>query len=50
MFGANLVIPGQTCDELSCGQDKVYGRTDGRMDRRTDVGNDNTPSAWRAKG
>ena len=36
MFGANLVIPAQTCDELSCGQGKVYGRTDGRTDRRTD--------------
>ena len=28
MFGANLVIPAQICDELSCRQDKVYGRTD----------------------
>ena len=34
MFGANFVIPAQICDELSCGQGKVYGRTDGRMDRR----------------
>ena len=25
MFGANLVIPAQICDELSCGQGKVYG-------------------------
>ena len=37
MLGANLVIPAQTCDELSCGQGKVYGRTDrqmgGQMDR-----------------
>ena len=24
--------------------------TDGRTDRRTDAGNDNTPSAWKAKG
>ena len=30
MFGANLVIPAQICDELSCGQGKVYGRTDGQ--------------------
>ena len=29
MFGANLVIPAQICDELSCGQGKVYGRTEG---------------------
>ena len=53
MFGANLAIPAQTCDELSCGQGKVYGRTDkqtdGRTDRRTDAGNENTPSAWKAK-
>ena len=35
MFGANLVILTQICDELSCGQDKVYGRTDGRTDGRT---------------
>ena len=46
MFGANLVIPAQICDELSCGQGKVYGQMDGR----TDAGNDNTPSAWKAKG
>ena len=26
MFGANLVIPAQICDELSWGQGKVYGR------------------------
>ena len=35
-FGTNLVIQAQICDELSCGQGKVYGRTDGRMDGRTD--------------
>ena len=34
MFGANLVIPAQIGDELSCGQGKVYGRTD--RDRLTD--------------
>ena len=28
MFGANLVILDQICDELSCGQGKVYGRMD----------------------
>ena len=38
---ATLVIPAQTCDELPHGQCKVYGR----MDRRADAGNDNTPSA-----
>ena len=42
MFGANLVILAQTSDELSCGQGKVYGRTD--------AGNDNTPLALKAKG
>ena len=26
------------------------GRTDGQTHRRTDAGNDNTPSAWKAKG
>ena len=46
MFGANLVIPPKICDELSWGQGKVHGQTD----RRTDTGNDNTPSASNAKG
>ena len=59
MFGANLVILDQICDELSCGQVKFTdgrtdARTDGRTDwqtgRRTDAGNDNTPLAWKAKG
>ena len=36
MFGANLLIPAQTRDELSCGQGKVYGRTDGQTEGRTD--------------
>ena len=36
MFGANLVVPAQTCDALFCGQWKVYGQTDGRTDRQTD--------------
>ena len=45
MLGANLVIPAQIC-ELSCGQSKFYRR----VDRQTDEGNDNTPSAWKAKG
>ena len=31
MFSANLVIPAQICDELSRGQGKVYGQTDGRL-------------------
>ena len=48
MFGANLVIPAQICDEL-CGQGKVYWWTDGRIDGQTDAGNINTPSAWKAK-
>ena len=34
MFGANLVIPAQICDELSSGQGKVYRQTDGQMDGR----------------
>ena len=32
-FGANLVIPVEICDDLSCGQGKVYGRMKGQMDR-----------------
>ena len=36
MFGANLVNPAQICDELSCGQGKVYGRTDGWTDGQTE--------------
>ena len=36
MSGANLVILDQICDELSCGQGKVYGRTDRQTDRRID--------------
>ena len=54
MFLVNLVIPTHICDELSCGQGKVYGqtdeRTDGRTDGRTDTGNNNTPSTWKGKG
>ena len=34
MFGANLVILDQICDELSYGQGKVCGPTYGRTDRR----------------
>ena len=34
MFGANLVIPAQICDELSCRQGKVYRQTDRPTDRR----------------
>ena len=33
MLGANLLILAQICDELSCGQGKVYGRTDGSNDK-----------------
>ena len=40
----------KTCDELSCEQGKVYGRTDRQTDGQTDAGNDNSPSAWKAKG
>ena len=32
MFGAHLVILAQICDELSCGQGKVFGQTDRRTD------------------
>ena len=46
MFGANLVIPDQICDELSCGQGEVYGQTD----RRTGAGNDNTLRPERPRG
>ena len=35
MFGANLVIPAQICEELSCRQIKVYGRTDRRTEPTT---------------
>ena len=31
MFDANSVIPAKNCDELLCGQGKVYGRTDNRL-------------------
>ena len=47
MFGANLMIPAKICDQLLCGQGQVYGRTDGRTDRRRQHF---TPSAWKAKG
>ena len=40
MFGANLVILDQICDELLCGQGKGYGRTD--RDRQTDGGGGRT--------
>ena len=33
MFGANLVVPAQICDELSSGQGKVYGLMNGQTDR-----------------
>ena len=46
MFCANLVIPTQIFDDLSCGQGKAYGQTD----RRPDTGNDNTRRPERSKG
>ena len=36
IFGAYLMILDQICDELSCGKNKVYGRTERWMDRRPD--------------
>ena len=36
MCGANLMIPAQICDELSCGQGKVYGQTGRQTDRHDD--------------
>ena len=35
MFGANLVIPAKICDELWCGQSKVYGQMDGQIEATT---------------
>ena len=35
MFRANLVIPAVICDELLCGQGKVYRGTDGWTDGQT---------------
>ena len=35
VFGANLLILTQICDELSQGQSRVYGRTDGQADRHS---------------
>ena len=43
MFGANLVIPAQIP------ADKV-NLMDSQMDERTDTSDENTPSAWKAKG
>ena len=34
-FGASLVILAQICDELSCGQGKVYGQADGQTQATT---------------
>ena len=50
MLGANLVIPAQIRDELSCGQVQIYRQTERQTDRWTDAGNDNTPLAWKGKG
>ena len=52
MFGRNLVIPAQICDELSCRQAKVYGQTR-RTDRRTDGRTSfsmNKPTTWCKSG
>ena len=35
MFDANLLITALICDELSCGRDKVYGRTYGQTTATT---------------
>ena len=37
MFGANLVIPAEICDDLLCGQGKVYGQTDRRADGQNEA-------------
>ena len=47
MFGANLVIPAQICDELSCGQGKFHGRTDGQTDRCRQRQYHNIHSGWK---
>ena len=44
---ANLGIRVEICDELSCGKGNL---TDGLTDRRTDTGNDISPSAWKPMG
>ena len=38
MFGANLVILADLCDDLSRGQGKVHGRTDRRRQRQYPFG------------
>ena len=48
MFRAHLVIPAGSFDKLSCGQCKVD--RDDKTDGQIDVGNDNTPTAWRPWG
>ena len=45
IFDANLVIPAQIYDELSCGQSEVYRG----LDRRADAGYYNTPQLTRGK-
>ena len=47
MLAVDLAIPTQIYEELSCGQANVYDR---QTDGRTDIGNGNTPSAWKARG
>ena len=47
MFGVNLVILAQICDSYRADKVKfTYGQTD----KRTDAGNNNTPSAWKFNG
>ena len=52
-YGPNLVILACTGDEISRGQARAYPtprRTDGRTQRQTDAGNDNTRSPKLASG
>ena len=46
MFGANLVVPAQMCDDRVDNVKFMDGRMDGQTDGQTDAGNINTPSAW----
>ena len=49
MFGANLLILDQICDELSCWKGKSL-RTDADGQTHCHAGHDNTQSAWKVKG
>ena len=48
MFGTNLLIQAQICDELSCGQAKVYGQMDKQKDGQMQQWQ--YPSTWKARG